>query len=34
MPVGKVEDKLFETPTMGEKLVGEFEQYIRSKIEV
>jgi branched-subunit amino acid aminotransferase/4-amino-4-deoxychorismate lyase len=34
MPVGKVEDKLFETPTMGEKLVGEFEQYIRSTIEV
>jgi branched-subunit amino acid aminotransferase/4-amino-4-deoxychorismate lyase len=34
MPVGKVEDKLFETPTMGEKLIGEFEQYIRSTIEV
>lgn len=30
--VGKVEDKLFESSHMGEKLIGEFDQHIRSKI--
>ena len=34
MPVGKVEDKLFELSDIGRKLIGEFEQQIRSKIEV
>ena len=34
MPVGKVEDKLFESSQIGSKLIGEFEQLIRSKIEV
>jgi len=34
MPVGKVEDKLFELSDLGRKLIGEFEQQIRSKIEV
>jgi branched-subunit amino acid aminotransferase/4-amino-4-deoxychorismate lyase len=34
MPVSKVEDKLFESTEMGEKLIGEFNQHIRSKIEV
>lgn len=33
-PVSKVEDKLFESTEMGEKLIGEFNQHIRSKIEV
>jgi len=33
-PVSKVEDKLFESTEIGEKLIGEFNQYIRSKIEV
>ena len=33
-PVSKVEDKLFEITEMGEKLIGEFNQHIRSKIEV
>ena len=33
-PVRKVEDKLFESTEMGEKLIGEFNQHIRSKIEV
>ena len=34
MPVCKVEDKLFESSQIGSKLIGEFEQLIRSKIEV
>jgi branched-subunit amino acid aminotransferase/4-amino-4-deoxychorismate lyase len=33
-PVSKVEDKLFEGSEIGAKLIGEFEQHIRSKIEV
>jgi branched-subunit amino acid aminotransferase/4-amino-4-deoxychorismate lyase len=33
-PVSKVEDKLFESTEIGEKLIGEFNQHIRSKIEV
>jgi branched-subunit amino acid aminotransferase/4-amino-4-deoxychorismate lyase len=33
-PVSKVEDKLFENSEIGRKLIGEFEQHIRSKIEV
>ena len=33
-PVGKVEDKLFESSELGVKLIGEFDQHIRSKIEV
>jgi branched-subunit amino acid aminotransferase/4-amino-4-deoxychorismate lyase len=33
-PVSKVEDKLFESSEIGVKLVGEFDHYIRSKIEV
>ena len=33
-PVSKVEDKLFESSEIGRKLIGEFEQHIRSKIEV
>jgi branched-subunit amino acid aminotransferase/4-amino-4-deoxychorismate lyase len=33
-PVSKVEDKLFESTEMGEKLIGEFNKHIRSKIEV
>ena len=33
-PVSKAEDKLFESTEMGEKLIGEFNQHIRSKIEV
>ena len=33
-PVSKVEDKLFESREIGRKLIGEFEQHIRSKIEV
>jgi branched-subunit amino acid aminotransferase/4-amino-4-deoxychorismate lyase len=33
-PVSKVEDKLFESNEIGEKLIGEFNQHIRSKIEV
>jgi branched-subunit amino acid aminotransferase/4-amino-4-deoxychorismate lyase len=33
-PVSKVEDKLFEGSAIGAKLIGEFEQHIRSKIEV
>ena len=34
MPVGKVEDKLFESNLLGEKLISEFNQLIRSKIEL
>lgn len=34
MPVSKVEDKLFELSEVSSKLIGEFEQHIRSKIEV
>ena len=33
-PVAKVEDKLFESSELGVKLIGEFDQHIRSKIEV
>jgi branched-subunit amino acid aminotransferase/4-amino-4-deoxychorismate lyase len=33
-PVSKVEDKLFESSEIGRKLIGEFEHYVRSKIEV
>ena len=33
-PVAKVEDKLFESSELGAKLIGEFDQHIRSKIEV
>lgn len=33
-PVSKVEDKLFESGEIGRKLISEFEQHIRSKIEV
>ena len=33
MPVSKVEDKLFESSEIGRKLIGEFEEHIRSKIE-
>ena len=33
-PVSRVEDKLFENTQIGMKLIGEFEQHIRSKIEV
>lgn len=33
-PVGKVEDKLFESNPQGEKLISELNQLIRSKIEL
>lgn len=33
-PVGKVEDKLFESNPQGEKLISELNQLIRSKIEI
>jgi len=34
IPVTKVEDKLFEPNQLGEKLIGELNQLIRSKIEL
>lgn len=34
MPVCKVEDKLFENNPLGEKLIGDINQLIRSKIEL
>jgi branched-subunit amino acid aminotransferase/4-amino-4-deoxychorismate lyase len=34
IPVCKVEDKLFESNPMGEKLIGDLNQLIRSKIDL
>ena len=34
IPVSKVEDKLFENNPLGEKLIGDLNQIIRSKIEL
>lgn len=34
IPVSKVEDKLYESSPLGEKLVGDLNQLIRSKIEL
>lgn len=34
IPVSKIEDKLFESNPLGEKLVGDVNQLIRSKIEL
>jgi branched-subunit amino acid aminotransferase/4-amino-4-deoxychorismate lyase len=34
IPVCKVEDKLFENNPVGEKLIGDLNQLIRSKMEL